>query len=175
MAEETPVAQTAVPKKKLNKKMLVIIIGSVLVFGTGAFLSIMWFSGKGKAAPEGGQAAVEEAAPEAEGGGEEGGEKGKNSAIVPLEPFVVNLSAPGRYLKITLHLELKSAKEQDGINLRMAMIRDVIITILSSKSADAVSGPEGKFQLKDEILFRVNQSLGREVVKNIYFTEFVMQ
>lgn len=174
MAEETPGTPVAAPKKKLNKKMLIIIAGSVLVFSVGAISGYkMWFGGKQSAGGEGESVAVEET--KSEESGEEGGEKGKNSTIVPLEPFVVNLSAPGRYLKITLNLELKSVKDQEAVTERMAMIRDTVITILSSKSSDAVSGPEGKFQLKDEILFRVNQSLGREVIKNIYFTEFVMQ
>ena len=169
MAEETPGAAAPAPKKKLNTKMMIIIAGAVLVFGTGLALSV-WMFGKNKhASVEGDKTAVEE--PKGEGG-EKGG---KAQSIMPLEPFVVNLSAPGRYLKATMHLELKSPAEQEDVNLHMAMIRDVIITVLSSKSSDAVSGPEGKFQLKDELLFRINQALGREAVKNIFFTEFVMQ
>jgi len=53
--------------------------------------------------------------------------------------------------------------------------RDAIITLVSSKSAEAVSSPEGKLQLKDELLLRANQSVGKDVFKNLYFTEFVMQ
>jgi flagellar FliL protein len=42
---------------------------------------------------------------------------------------------------------------------------------------NSISSPEGKFQLKDEILFRANQILGgeKDIIKNLYFTEFVMQ
>lgn len=180
MADETQGAPAAAPKKKLSTKMIIIIVASVLVFGTGAGLSIKFFSGKGKQANVEGEGsekgASEEKRSESKGEGEGKGEgKGKNAQVLALEPFVVNLSAPGRYLKATMHFELKSANDADAIQTRMAMIRDVIITVLSSKSTDAVSGPEGKFQLKDELLFRVNQAMGKEVVKNIYFTEFVMQ
>ena len=44
-------------------------------------------------------------------------------------------------------------------------------------SINAIASPEGKFQLKDEILFRANQVMGgeKEAFKNLYFTEFVMQ
>ncbi len=168
MAEETEGAPAPAPKKKLNIKMLIIIGGSVLVFGIGAFSGYKLWIGKKAAGGEGGdKTAVEET--------KSGDKDGKVQSIIPLEPFVVNLSAPGRYLKATMHLELKNPAEVEVVNQHMAMIRDVIITVLSSKSSDAVSGPEGKFQLKDELLFRVNQALGGEAVKNIYFTEFVMQ
>jgi len=48
---------------------------------------------------------------------------------------------------------------------------------VSSKSLNSISSPEGKFQLKDEVLFRANQIMGmdKDIFKNLFFTEFVMQ
>jgi flagellar FliL protein len=54
-------------------------------------------------------------------------------------------------------------------------IRDAIITLLTSKTSDALISPEGKLQLKDEINIRINQVLGENSVKNVYLTDFVMQ
>ncbi|MBI3591994.1 MAG: flagellar basal body-associated FliL family protein, partial [Nitrospirae bacterium] len=53
--------------------------------------------------------------------------------------------------------------------------RDAIITLLTSKTFDALMSPEGKLQLKDEINMTANQILGNNSVKNAYLTEFVMQ
>jgi flagellar FliL protein len=97
------------------------------------------------------------------------------SALVAMDPFVVNLSEHGRYLKITMQFELSDIANQDLVTSKSPNLRDAIITLLSSKSAEAVSGPEGKFQLKDELLLRGNQAVGKEVFRNLYFTEFVMQ
>ncbi len=157
--QETQEAQAEQPKKsKGGLKLLIIIIGASLLFGAGGFVSYMLVSGKGEVAEHKEEKKQEEM-----------------SVLVPLEPFVVNLSAPGRYLKVTMQFELVDSSYESMVTQRMPILRDAVITLLSSKSTESVSGPEGKFQLKDEILFRANQAMGKEVFKNLYFTEFVMQ
>ncbi len=74
-----------------------------------------------------------------------------------------------------MQFEIDDPSNQPLVNERIPKLRDSIITLLSSKSAESVSGPEGKFQLKDELLLRTNQAMGKDVFKNLYFTEFVMQ
>jgi flagellar FliL protein len=95
------------------------------------------------------------------------------SALVALDPFVVNLAEQGRYLKVTMELEVEDAANQTVVKDKLPNLRDAVITLLSSKSSESVSGPEGKFQLKDELILRANQAMGKEVFKNLYFTEFV--
>ena len=99
----------------------------------------------------------------------------EDAVLVPLAPFIVNLSAPERYLKTTIEFELYDNSHIEEVEAKEALIRDAIITLLSSKSLEGVSAAEGKHQLKDEILYRGNLALGGDIVKNIYFTEFVMQ
>ena len=155
---ETPEAR----KKGSGMKFLIIILGASLILGAVGILSYVFLSGD---AGEEGKALTEQQEEEAV----------KNNALVAFEPFIVNLLSPGRYLKVTMHFELKDAGSQRLVLQKIPVLRDVVITLLGSKSLEAVSGPEGKFQLKDEILFRANQAMGGDVFKNIYFTEFVMQ
>lgn len=143
-----------------KKKMMIIILAAVLVLGgAGGFVGYRMLSQKGEKA------------------GEEGHKKDAQvkTALVAVDPFVVNLTEHGRYLKITLQLELADAAQLPLVTEKMPNIRDAIITLLSSKSAEAVSGPEGKLQLKDELLLRTNQAVGKDLFKNLFFTEFVMQ
>lgn len=150
-------------KPKKNKLKLVIILVAVLVLlaggGAGAYFA---FSGAGGDEAE--QAA-------AKGGVIEEGQ----GTLMAIDPFVVNLSAPGRYLKVTIHFELTDPAFEKTLEAKNPVLRDAVITLLSSKSTEAVAGPEGKNQLKDEIIYRVNQAVGEKAVKNLYFTEFVMQ
>lgn len=95
--------------------------------------------------------------------------------LVSLEPFILNLADPGRHLKVALQFELNDEKDELKVKDRTPKLRDMIIMLLSSKSVDSVSSAEGKFQLKDEILLRANQAMGKELFKNVYFTDFVMQ
>lgn len=54
-------------------------------------------------------------------------------------------------------------------------MKDIIIDILSSKSIEEIVTTKGKERIKDEILQRVNQILADGVIKNVFFTEFVVQ
>jgi len=146
--------------KKGGKGMLIIIIVVVAALGAAAAAYFLFFRGGN-------------AAHQAEG---KGAEKDLKPALFALDPFVLNLAEQGRFLKVSMQFEIADASQQQFITERTPQVRDAIITLVSSKSADAVSSPEGKFQLKDEILLRANQAVGKGVIfKNLYFTEFVMQ
>lgn len=99
----------------------------------------------------------------------------KKAVLFSLDPFVVNLSEPGRYLKVTMQFEISGEPKQEAIVEKVPILRDVIITLISSQTYEYASSPEGKSQLKDEILLRTNQIFGKEVFRNLYFTDFVMQ
>ncbi len=158
-AEESEQPPKEAVKKGLGKKKLIIIAVVVLVLiGGGFFGYTMFFTGKDKSA----DAKKEE----------------KNKAktvMMPMEPFILNLAEHGRFLKLSMQFELNDASVQPMVTEKVPQLRDAIITLVSSKSAEALSSPEGKFLLKDEILMRANQAIARDVFKNLYFTEFVMQ
>jgi flagellar FliL protein len=74
-----------------------------------------------------------------------------------------------------VNLEIEKTEIMDEIEQRMPQIRDSILVLLSSKTADEVRTVEGKFRLRDEIISRVNKLISNGKVKGAYFTEFVMQ
>jgi flagellar FliL protein len=152
--------EEAKQKKPTKKSRLLIFIAGALVITLGAGIAtyMLLFSGKGKA--------------ESSHKEEKANEK---IALFSLDPFVLNLAEQGRFLKVTMQFELTNPAHQQMITERVPHMRDAIITLLSSKSSEIISSPEGKFQLKDELLLRANQAAGKDVFKNLYFTEFVMQ
>ncbi len=175
------------PKKAKNKLALIIIIAVLLLalIGVGGYLAVTMLGSK--KAVKGG---AEHAAPTAEGersggeaksgeagGGEAGGGEGKMGVFVSLDPFIVNLASDSgkRYLKITMQLELARPDMAAEVNNRMPQIKDAVITVLSSKTADDLLTIEGKFRLKEQVLTRINNTLTSGVVKNIFFVEFVIQ
>lgn len=147
--------------KKGNKKLLFILIGGVVLLliagGAGGYMFLADGKQKGSAGQEKEKAA-----------------RGK-AVLFALDPFVLNLAEQGRFLKVSMQLELTDEASQASANERTPQLRDAFITLVSSKSADSLSSPEGKFQLKDELLLRANQAIGKDVVRNLYFTEFIMQ
>jgi flagellar FliL protein len=97
--------------------------------------------------------------------------------IYPLDPFVVNLvsSNAARYLKCKIDLELDSPELQQEIDKKLPAIRDLIIRILSSKTVEEIQTSKGKEKLKEEIKRKINEILTTGEVRNVYFTEFVIQ
>ena len=115
---------------------------------------------------------------EGAGGHAEKGAKGEAAApILPLETFIANLADEGgsRYLKATFQIEFVGVAVPPEVTPRLPKIRDLLLTLLSSKTFDDVRTPEGKQQLREEIIARVNQVLERDAVKAVYFTEFIVQ
>jgi flagellar FliL protein len=97
--------------------------------------------------------------------------------IYPLDTFVVNLVSnnANRYLKCKIDLELDSPELQQEIDKKLPAVRDLIIRILSSKTVEEIQTSRGKEKLKEEIKRKINEILTTGEVRNVYFTEFVIQ
>lgn len=99
--------------------------------------------------------------------------------ICPLESFIVNLmdrSGYGkRYLKTTIQLEVADEENQLLVKEYEAQLRDTILLLLSSQSYNEISSLEGKLTLKQALLVSINQLLGGNKIRRLYFTEFVVQ
>lgn len=97
--------------------------------------------------------------------------------IYSLDTFIVNLADDGRsrYLRVTMDLELVSASEESTLDDRLPQVRDSILMILPSKRFEDIASMEGKTALRNEIITKLNGMLNKNVVSNIFFTEFVVQ
>jgi len=150
------------PKKK-SKIILFAIIGFILVLaaGGGFFAYTKFLAPKPAIVPS----EVEKEAPESVG------------EMFTLEPFVVNLSDPKgkRYLKVSIAIELENAQIIERAEKNKPKMRDMVIMLLTSLSFEEVMTPEGKIRVRDELFERFNLILRPDRVKNIYFTEFVVQ
>ncbi len=95
-----------------------------------------------------------------------------------LEPaFIVNLADPEltMYARVSVTMEVSAPEVVMEVQKREPIIRDAIIEILSNKTSRELRSPEGREQLKLEIIKRVNTILVQGGVRNVYFTEFVVQ
>jgi flagellar FliL protein len=97
--------------------------------------------------------------------------------LYDLDTMIVNLADQGgkRYLRVTMALEVKDSDVVANIEKRLPQIRDAVLSILPTKKYDDVSTTDGKIALRTEIMEKINALLNKESVRNIYFTEFVVQ
>ena len=58
---------------------------------------------------------------------------------------------------------------------RASIIRDGIITLVNSRSGEDLLEREGKEKLRKDIKNIINEALHKELAKQVYFTQFVVQ
>ena len=154
-----------------SKTLLIIIIAAFLLFMliAGAGFFILW-----KKLPNSANTktdAVEQAAQKEQLAQAEVG------PVYDLQAFVVNLADPGgnRFLRVKMSLEVKDEELVKQMDKQRIRLRDKILTILSSKSYQNVNTVQGKTELRTEICAAVDSFFEKGAVKNVYFSEFVVE
>lgn len=102
---------------------------------------------------------------------------GQAPLVYTMDKFVVNLSGlPKRTIQLQVNLDMISPVAfQEIMDFdKRAKARDRIVRILNEKSFDDLETIQGKLFLKDKIVVEVNQILNKGLVKDVYFTDFVM-
>lgn len=97
--------------------------------------------------------------------------------MYPMNQFIVNLLSENgsRFLKTTINLEMDKPELSAELDKKKPLIRDIIIRTLSSKTFEEVSTMKGKDRLKDEIVSKINDVLSDGQIRDIFFTDFVVQ
>ena len=96
-------------------------------------------------------------------------------------PFVVNFVGKSRakFLQVSISGLTRDPAVKENITTHLPHIRNNIVFILSSKRHQDLITPEGKEELRKQILGEVRGILKKETgndnVEDIYFTSFVMQ
>jgi len=105
------------------------------------------------------------------------GEKGENNDIFLVEGVIVNPAGTGgrRFLSTSIGFKMASPKASALIEARQAIVRDALITILSSQSIPELSDFKQKERLRKLIKMRVEKLLETKDIDAVYFTEFVLQ
>lgn len=96
--------------------------------------------------------------------------------IFNMEQLNTNLNGlPRRLVRVEMNLEMLDAEGfEEVINLG-GRGRDAIVRIINGKTFDDIETVQGKLTLKNEIIAQLNGLLERGVVKNVYFSDFVVQ
>ncbi len=184
MAEEEEKTEGTEEPKKSKKGLIIIIVAVLLLGGGGAGFALMSGGGDKK----------------------EGAEEVIHYEQIELDTFIVNLNEHNAFLKVKMVLEYNpklvhgdqaeggghgggsatgggysGGSEPSGppgvLGTRAPMIKDAILQVLSSKSSKEVLSPEGKEQLKQELVEAINEACDVQEgpVVNVYFTEFIVQ
>lgn len=160
------------PEKKRNLGMLLQVAFAVLniaMMGAGGYMvyasTMGWKSPKvteADAARELASLSEEDASP----------------LIYTMDKFTVNLGGePKRTIRIEVNLQMlgKEGFEEVMEPENRVRARDRIVRLLNEKAFADLDSIQGKLFLKDKIAGEVNGILRRGVVKDVYFSDFVVQ
>ncbi len=83
----------------------------------------------------------------------------KLGKIVPLDDFLVNLDDGQSYLKTNIDVQLSSSYSSKKFQQDLPIIRDAVISVLSSQASSFVNTLQGKEVLKRQIAAAINGAL----------------
>jgi flagellar FliL protein len=164
-AEAAPAEAPAAGGSK--KKMMIIILAAVLASGAAAGGAV-WFLGRGKAPAGGHEASVAHAS-------------SVPALFLPLDPFTVNLATENadQFLQVSISLQVVDAPTVELIKANIAIVRNRILILLSSKKSSEINTVEGKEKLATEIMEKVREPFvhnGKpQDVSGALFTSFIVQ
>ncbi len=97
--------------------------------------------------------------------------------LMDLNDITVNLADTDqtRFLRAKAKIEVRSEEAKAKVMENMVKINDLIITVLMSKKFSEIRTPNGKYALKEDLVYRMNRLIGGKPIKNLYFTDFVSQ
>ncbi|MBI5416530.1 flagellar basal body-associated FliL family protein [Candidatus Poribacteria bacterium] len=100
-------------------------------------------------------------------------------SIISLGQFIVNLNdfTEKHILKIGISIEMESVNSDNDaeVKVREAQLKDIVISIVSTRNSVDILTPQEKEKMKKELLAGINGALKKGKVVNIFFTDFVVQ
>ncbi|MGR8929460.1 MAG: flagellar basal body-associated FliL family protein [Gammaproteobacteria bacterium] len=176
MAENKP----AEGEKKSTKKILLLVLVPLIFLGGGAAGYYFFFVKPADAQLDEGTK------------GQRSPDKGSESQDKPNEadsetyynleaPLIVNFppGSSARIVKISISVLLTDQVSVEMLKKHEPMIRNNLLMVISSMGADQMKTFEGKQALRTMMLTEIGKVMekmsGKNTVKDVFFTEFVMQ
>jgi flagellar protein FliL len=174
----------AKPMAALIPVIAVVVLAPVLSFAVGQFVLIPQLKKQIAAMPaaehgEGETHEEAEAAPASAGHGGQGKDAGPAgpSNTYDMENVVVNLAGTmgTRYLKTTFMVTGSDKNLRATFESNKPKLVDITLNVLSSLSLADLEEAGAKNIIREKLILAYNQALGRRVVEQVYFADFVVQ
>jgi flagellar basal body-associated protein FliL len=166
MEENTTTEVAPVPAKKGGAKKIIIIAAVAVLAGAGgasAFYYNAQAQKKAEAAAHASKASKEK--------------QPKMGPLVEMRPLIANLVDPegGRYLKLAIFIETDSEENKVAIESFIVPIRSEALVYLSGLTIKDTVGAQNKVAIADHLRKLFEYIVGKKVIRQVYFGEFVVQ
>lgn len=102
------------------------------------------------------------------------------AAVLPLETFMTNINDPSgeRHARVQVKLAIvpeEAVPEIQSDAVLMARIHDRVLTLLTTKTAIELNDSKGKEDFRNEVRDQLNPLLTKGKVKEVLFSDFVVE
>lgn len=108
--------------------------------------------------------------------------KDTETAVAPevykLDKLIINLNGRGtrlRFLDVEIHLVPYKSESVEIFEDQKAFVKDAVIDIASNMAPEELNTVAGKVLLEERIRRRLNDFFGKSLIKEIFFSRFVVQ
>ena len=171
MAEEDKQGGEESPQKpKVKVALLPLLIAAINILGSGAGVGLVYYATLGIQ-----QKTISEEEELKKLIQSEEMEELEIAFLYTFDEFRVNLAEQNRAIQVEISVEMLEEEGFMEIIDKKGLARDVVIESLSQKTYMDLASIHGKLLLKDEIISGINARLETGVVKNIFFSRFIIQ
>jgi flagellar FliL protein len=177
-AAATPAAKSGGGFKAFLPLIITVVLMPTLAWAMTAFVLVPKLQKSLGVAPAHTEHAAESAGEKEKAPAEkENGEKGGTKETVTMTKLLVNVSGTmgSRYLLASLTLSGASSDFKTKIEKNEAKLRDMVCTVLATKTINDLEKPGARNLMRSELLTGFNNILGGNTVQEIYITEFAIQ
>jgi flagellar FliL protein len=177
--EEAPAPEAAgAPKKGMSPVMMigigsgVFILQSVLVYLLIVFVLVPKMNGGSSGDKKAAKAEATEQTEEASGESKDAGK-----FVYVVKDMIINPAGTGgtRFLLTTVGVETANEEELKSVEKKDVVVRDVLNTILASKSVEFLDDQTKREGLRKEIKDSLKKAIRPEKISQVYFSKFIIQ
>ncbi len=169
MANEESAEEDVKPAGGKSKLILILVIVNILaVAGLGAYMALFQNGASADELDEGDEEEEEE---------DDDPNSTEYGPLVEMQALVANLNdtSAGRFIRVTLHLEVKNEETKLKVEELKVPIRNRLLIYFSELTVESSLGSERKEEIRADLVKAINEVLGKKMVKRVFYTEFVVQ
>lgn len=168
-AERKSLKRFITPKRMILVLLVLVLLASA---GAGAWFFFFRDTGIGDAAD------TQETVPSTESTGQESDAGPAFEEIVDLEPFDrIPLKPSGKlnFITLSIAIELFNPAMRADVEREIMSVRQAVEMEARNMTWLVLRNPDGKLRFKFQLLKRINSVVPGKPVRNIYFTQLIMQ
>lgn len=171
--DDTPVDEAGAKKKSGKVRLIAIAVVAVgMLAGAGG---VYWYMQRGTA--DHAEEKQAEAAPEEGGEGHGAADADPSASYIEVAPMMVNLRGGGaqaKFVKVRFVVVAADGKT-DAVKARIPVILDALQPFLRELRPEDLNGSAAVFRIKEEMIRRSTEALGKGMVRDILIQDLIQQ